>query len=366
MLSTLRMSASRRLSQLAGQTRNASTMKEAVVGKGTKVTIQDVPIPKAGPHQVVTKVVFSGSNPKDWKRAEMPNQPAKNQGDDISGVVHEVGDNVSEFKPGDRVMAFHEMMKPGGSYAEYALSWEHTTAHLPENMSFEEGAAIPLASLTAAIGLFARLRLPEPWLPATKPTPLIIYGAASAVGSYAIQLAQRANIHPLICVAGKSRDHIEKYISREKGDTIIDYRKGPDAIVAAFQKVAQQHGKIEYAFDAVSEKGSYQNICKVLSTDGGRITNVLPGRKYDVPEGVVQSLTTVGRVHGVPDDLKDFGYVYFRYFAKGLQEGWFKPQPQEVRPGVLEGIQEALVSRKEGEAKAVKYVFRIEDTPGVG
>lgn len=41
-------------------------MKEAVVGKGTKVTIQDVPIPKAGPHQVVTKVVFSGSNPKDW------------------------------------------------------------------------------------------------------------------------------------------------------------------------------------------------------------------------------------------------------------------------------------------------------------
>ncbi|EME46808.1 hypothetical protein DOTSEDRAFT_70696 [Dothistroma septosporum NZE10] len=364
MLTTLRMAASRRLSQIAGQTRNASTMKEAVVGKGTKVTIRDVPIPKPGSSQIVTKVVFSGSNPKDWKRAEMPDQPPKNQGDDISGVVHEVGDHVSEFKPGDRVIAFHEMMKPGGSYAEYALSWAHTTAHLPKETSFEEGAAIPLAALTAAVGLFARLRLPEPWLPATKPTPLIIYGAASAVGSYAIQLAQRANIHPLICVAGNSRDHVEKYISRDKGDTIIDYRKGENEIVAAFQNVAQQYGKLEYAFDAVSEKGSYQSICKVLSTDGGRITNVLPGKKYDVPEGVVQNLTTVGSVHGVPDDLKDFGHVYLRYIAKGLEEGWFKAQPQDIVSGGLQGIEKALINLKEGKAKAVKYIFRIEDTPG--
>ena len=116
---------------------SASTMKEAVVAKGPKVTIQDVPIPRAGPGQVVTKVVYSGSNPKDWKRAAMPDTQPKNQGDDISGVVHEVGDNVSEFKPGDRVFAFHEMLKPGGSYAEYALSWAATTAHLPQHISFQ-------------------------------------------------------------------------------------------------------------------------------------------------------------------------------------------------------------------------------------
>lgn len=60
-----------------------------------------------------------------------------NQGDDISGIVHEVGEGVSEFKKGDRVAAFHEMMKPGGSYAEYALSWAHTTFYLPEKTSFE-------------------------------------------------------------------------------------------------------------------------------------------------------------------------------------------------------------------------------------
>ena len=43
----------------------------------------------------------------------MGDKGTANQGDDISGVVHEVGENVSEFKKGDRVAAFHEMMKPG-------------------------------------------------------------------------------------------------------------------------------------------------------------------------------------------------------------------------------------------------------------
>ena len=71
----------------------------------------------------------------------MPDSKPVNQGDDISGIVHEVGEHVSEFKPGDRVFAFHEMMKPGGSYAEYALSWSATTAHLPAHISFQGAPA---------------------------------------------------------------------------------------------------------------------------------------------------------------------------------------------------------------------------------
>jgi NADPH:quinone reductase-like Zn-dependent oxidoreductase len=43
-----------------------ANMKEAIVAKGPKVTIKDVPIPEPGPDQVVIKVVVSGSNPKDW------------------------------------------------------------------------------------------------------------------------------------------------------------------------------------------------------------------------------------------------------------------------------------------------------------
>lgn len=83
-------------------------MKEALVAKGTKVTIHDVPIPKPNADQVLIKVVYSGSNPKDWKLPEFV--PPHNSGDDISGIIEEVGENVVEFKKGDRVAAFHEMV----------------------------------------------------------------------------------------------------------------------------------------------------------------------------------------------------------------------------------------------------------------
>jgi len=111
-------------------------MKEALVAKGPKVTIRDVPIPKPNANQVLIQVIVSGSNPKDWKR---PNDGVPhNSGDDIAGIVAEVGENVTEFKKGDRVAAFHEILKPAGSYAEYAIAWEHTTFHLPKKISFEE------------------------------------------------------------------------------------------------------------------------------------------------------------------------------------------------------------------------------------
>jgi len=104
---------------------------------GPKVEIRDTPQPKPGPKQVVIKVIVSGSNPKDWKVPKyIPGEPL-NQGDDIAGYVHEVGSDVFEFKPGDRVAAFHEMLKPYGSYGEYAIAEQHATFHIPAATSFE-------------------------------------------------------------------------------------------------------------------------------------------------------------------------------------------------------------------------------------
>jgi hypothetical protein len=157
-------------------------------------------------------------------------------------------------------------------------------------------------------------------------------------------------------------------IDRSKGDTVIDYRQSSEAIVQGFRDAIKDHGgKVEYAFDAVSEKGSYQNICHVLDQSSGKITLVLPGKKYEsIPTGVEKTTTTVGSVHGFPDDLKDFGSVAFRYIGKGLEEGWFKPQPHEVVEGGLGGVETGLTRLKEGKANAVKLVYKIEDTEGVG
>lgn len=255
------------------------------------------------------------------------------------------------------------MMTPHGSFAEYAVGWQHTTFHIPQETSFEDAAAIPLAAMTAALGLHERLGFDAPWVTGSKngETPLLVYGGASAVGAYAIKLAQRAGIHPIIAVAGRGIPFVESLLSKDKGDAVVDYRNGDDAVVSGIRS-ALNGKKLAHAFDAVSENGSYTNIVKVLESDG-QLTLVLPGKEYEgVPETVQRTTTMVGEAHGKD---KDFAFVFFRYMARGLAEGWFKPHPVEVVGGGLEGVEEGLRNLKEGKASATKYVFRIGETPGV-
>ena len=81
-----------------------------------------------------------------------------NQGDDIAGVVHNVGQNITEFKPGDRVAAFHELVTPHGSWAEYAVAWGYTTFHLPPATSFEGERLVKSAANISPLITYKRLQ----------------------------------------------------------------------------------------------------------------------------------------------------------------------------------------------------------------
>ncbi|KAF1955108.1 GroES-like protein [Byssothecium circinans] len=336
-------------------------MKEAIVYKGPRVEIVDTPIPESPtPDHLVIKVVVSGSNPKDWKLPHLWGA-SQNTGDDIAGIVHSVGSNVYEFKPGDRVASYHEMMTPGGSFAEYAIGLQHLTVHIPKNTSFEEASTVPLAAMTAAVGLHIRLGLAEPWGKNEKEIPLLVYGGAAAVGAYVIKLAVRANIHPIIAVAGKGISYVESLLDPSKGDVVVDYRKGDAAVVKGI-KDALRGKKLEYVVDAVSDNNSWVNAVQVLDPKGA-ITLVLPGKEYPgIPGTVTQSVTSVDCVFKAD---KDFAFVYFRFLARGLDQGWFKGHPFEVVPGGLNGVETGLRNLYEGKASAVKYVFRIAETEGV-
>ncbi|KAL0264393.1 hypothetical protein SLS55_000342 [Diplodia seriata] len=344
-------------------------MKEVLVTDAENVEIVDSPIPTPGPDQVVIKVVVSGSNPKDWKVPIWTGQGG-NTGDDIAGIVHSIGAGVYEFKPGDRVTAFHEMQTPHGSFAEYAVAWQHTTSHIPENLSFEEAATIPLAALTAVIGNYVRLSLPEPWkpLPDGEKLPFLVYGAASAVGAYAIKLARLSNIHPIIAVAGNGIPYVETLLDKSEGDTVVDYRKGSESLISSIKAALAGHPPLLHAFDAVSEKGSHEVLVAVLGSTAS-VTNVLPIDQF-APAGFAYPDTyratewsMVGDVHGA---RKDVGYVYFRWLFRQIAEGKFKPHPHEVVAGGLGGVGEGLRNLKAGKASALKYVFRIGETQGVG
>ncbi|KAK9233884.1 protein TOXD [Lipomyces kononenkoae] len=346
-------------------------MKEALVDKTITVIIRDTAIPVPRPGQVRIRVVVSGTNPKDWKVPSvwLQDAPPLNQGDDIAGYIDEVGDGVVGFKKGDKVAAFHQMLTPNGSYAEFATAWEHTTFHLPVHTSFEEAATIPLAAMTAALGLYQRLNLPLPWNPTSEPVPLVVYGGATAVGAFAIKFAKLSNIHPLIVVAGNGIPFVETLIDREKGDKVIDYREGDEAVRSKI-KAAAGGQPIHYAFDAVVERNSYLNISAAL-TALGKIAVVLSTKEGDqIPEGIQIHRIKVGAVHDDPAPGKtiedrEFGAAFFPFLGRGLAQGWFSGHPYEVRPGGLNGIEGALRDLKGGKASAVKYVVRISDTEGV-
>ncbi|CAL5869550.1 uncharacterized protein PFLUO_LOCUS3780 [Penicillium psychrofluorescens] len=343
-------------------------MLELLIHPGPKTELINSPIPTPNDDQVVIKVVVSGSNPKDWKRPEWFDVHI-NQGDDIAGIVHRTGKNVTEFKPGDRVAAFHEIMTSGGSYAEYAVAWAYTTFHIPKDTSFE--------GMTAALGLFSRLDLPDPWKnnQKQKPTPVLIYGGATAVGSFALKLAVRANIHPLIAVAGGGTAYVETLLDWSKGDTIIDYRQDPDALVEAIHSALRERGfdELYHVFDTVCAHGSVDNVLRVVHDQGSAafvlpIQSQLSASSAQLPPTLQITETNVRSVHGQPGAREgdpDFGFVYFRYFGRGLAEGWFRSHPYQVREGGLDGVEGGLVDLKGGKASAVKYVFRIADTPAL-
>ena len=162
------------------------------------------------------------------------------------------------------------MRQPHGSFAEYGIAWADSTFHLPAHISYEQGSTIPLAAMTAAIGLFDRLGLPEPWTQGradgkenqqtahVNTGPLLVYGGATAVGAYAIQLAKRAGIGPIIAVAGRGIGFVEGLLDKAGGDKIVDYRVGEDKLVQDIKAAVPQGQELKYCFDAVAEKVSFQ------------------------------------------------------------------------------------------------------------
>lgn len=224
--------------------------------------------------------------------------------------------------------------------------------------------------MTAALGLYRHLCLPQPFVPRLnpeEPLPLLIYSGASAVGAYAIKLACLSNIHPIIAVAGNGIPFVQTLLDPSKGDVVVDYRLGSEAVVngvkEAVKKVCGENGKVEYALDAATYKGSWHTVSAVL--DGkGTATFVLPDyRDKGLPGTLETSMITVASVHkneeGTTMGTKEFGYVWFRLLSRGLQEGWLTPHPYEIVPGGLDGLEKALVELKAGKTSAKKLIISI-------
>lgn len=358
------------------------TMREAHVHADTSVTVENVPIPKiTEPKDVLVRVICASCNPKDWKMPAgilktLSNCP--NSGDDLSGIVESIGSAVTSVKPGDRVAGLHQLGAPHGAYAEYALVKDFTCFRIPEKMSFEQAATLPMATYMACVALFGCLKVcAGPWEPVQERMPLLIYGASSGVGSMAVKLAQVVNVHPLICVAGSGADFVNGLIDKSRGDVVLDYRKGEESYIRGVKSVLGDD-ELEYALDAISEPSSMPMVAKVLKPEGGKIALTLPGRAHTLPEGLEVTHVMVGSLWkrlegrdkseklghlGLDEGGPDFAAKMTVSLSSMLSDGLLEPHPHTVWKGGLDGLEPALKALREGKVSSSRCVIRIADPP---
>ncbi len=149
------------------------------------LALADRPAPEAGPGQVLVRVRAAGLNRADvlQRRGAYPapaGWPADIPGLEYAGEVAGVGDGVTSWRMGDRVMG----LVGGGGHAEYVAVGAGEAIAVPDGLGWEEAAAIPEAFLTAwdALALRARLREGE---------RLLVHAVGSGLGTALIQLAKR-------------------------------------------------------------------------------------------------------------------------------------------------------------------------------
>jgi NADPH:quinone reductase-like Zn-dependent oxidoreductase len=182
----------------------------------------DIPVPTPGLGEVVIRLAYCSVNPADWKCREgwlaqfFEYKFPFVVGFDGAGVVSAVGEGVTGYKIGDRVVtASNQGLGENGTYAEYVKSATDRVAHLADGLDFKTAASIPTAAVTSWEALFGTGAL-------EKGQSVLINGGAGGMGSFAIQFAKHAGAR----VAATCGAHNLDYVRSLGADLAIDYRQG--------------------------------------------------------------------------------------------------------------------------------------------
>ena len=283
-------------------------------------------------NQVLVEVKAASVNPIDWKLREGYLQERYDfefpiiLGWDVAGIVTEVGKHVQDFQVGDRVFARPELTRYG-TYAEYTVVDELLLARIPDNISFEVAASVPLAGLTAYQALFDVLEIMEG-------QKVLIHAGAGGVGTYAIQLAKLKGAY--VATTASKKNH--GYLTSLGADQCIDYKS------ESFEQILNEYDAV---FDTVGGK-TLSNSMKVLRK-GGKIVSIVepPSEQEAQRYGIREEYHWL-----IPrgDQLQEL--------ASLLEQGRLKPAQLERFPFTENGVRNAQELSESGHTKG-KIVIKM-------
>lgn len=176
------------------------------------------PVPQPAPHEILVKVRSASLNALDkhLSRGVILARPKTGLfkpkfgilGSDLAGEVIATGKSVTRYKEGDRVFG----ARLWGAFAEYACLTEEKATLIPDGVSYQEAAAIPVAGVTALQGLrHGGITIGQ---------EVLINGAAGGVGTYSVQLAKHFGARVTAVCSGKN----VSLISALGADRVINYQ----------------------------------------------------------------------------------------------------------------------------------------------
>ena len=258
-------------------------MKAVVYGEtgGPEVlSVVERPEPEPGAGEVLVRIAVSGVNPTDWKarRGDGPGQPLRfpevvpNQ--DGSGTIVAVGGDVDPGRVGERVWLWEAARgRPNGTAQELVALPSRQAVRMPEGVSFDLGASIPIPTMTAHRCLTVGVDAPASLGPgALADRTVLVAGGAGAVGHAAIELAMWSGAIVIATVSGPEKAALA---SAAGAPLVVNYR-APGAA------------------DAIRE----------VATDGvDLIVEVDPVANADLDRAVIADNGTVASYASVVDDL---------------------------------------------------------------
>ncbi|KAI4236849.1 MAG: hypothetical protein L6R40_006038 [Gallowayella cf. fulva] len=316
--------------------------------------VKSAPYTTPGDHEILVKNAAWAINPADWAMQSLGFLPLDYPiilGADLAGEVVEAGNAVTRFKKGDRVLAFALGLVGGakseGAFQEYTVVQPRMASIIPDSLSFEQAAVLPLCVATAAGSLYQKdhLNLQHPSLdPKPNGQILLVWGGASSVGSNAIQLAVASGYEVVTTASAKNFDYVKKLGASQ----VFDYSEPSviDDIVSALD------GKpIVGVLDAVNSNGAIEKSIEAASRlQGNKFVSTVRNPPENLPDGVKAKFV-------FSKDIKDnevSKVIYEDYLPQALAQGKYVAAPDAHIVGKgLESVQAGIDMINSMSAKKV-------------
>jgi NADPH:quinone reductase-like Zn-dependent oxidoreductase len=310
-------------------------MKTIVIDQyGDKEELKEKELAKPEPKrdEVLIETHAAAVNPIDWK---LRYGYLKDMfsfdfpivlGWDASGIVTEVGKDVTSFNKGDRVFVRPELTNRG-TYAEYTTAKADLVAKMPENISFEEGAAVPLAGLTAYQCLLdvGKLEAGE---------KVLIHAGPGGVGSFAIQIAK--NLGAYVATTGSTKN--VEFLKSLGADEVIDYTK------ADFSQILENYDLVVDTLGGEIQKKSFKILKK-----GGKLVSIVGEPDQEKAE----KLDITAKSHWLIPDGDELAIL-----AEMMKKETLKPVVGTVFPFSEQGLKDAHELSESHHARG-KIVIKI-------